>query len=515
MPYKPVKDHPDCKEGKPVGLVGPDGDLMGCHETPEKAMAQAEAIMKNEKKELLAEARKCYDEGMAIPMMMAGPVSFAELEELEDTREIADETAELSYQYHLLSSNILNHSELKNKGPALAALYTEYSNRMQAVGKKELEGEKAEDDGHPVTGEEGDHPPTKKNGSDEKAGKRMAGRMVDKLKQMMGMMQEMMGWATHDDDEEMPMKGFGEGFAIKQINGKPWLITYSTNAFMDREGEIFSTKSLESYVGEAEKKEDRGYFNLWHIPGTDFAKKEWQAVIGRFLIEAGPFLENEQGQKALEFFKQYPDGHPEIAPEGWGCSPEYKYLPEERKTGIYSNIWITRTSTLPRLAAANVWTKGATIMALSEQQKAAALKIFGEDLTAKIVSGAEDATKELEEAGVAHKGEQEVPAQVEVPLDEIATAVTKQLELNFQPISDALQLLGQELAELKTQVKSLEKAKAFEETHETPRYVLSLKRASEAQETVLAEGDKLLAKKPVETAPTDNSGAAHFFPGRK
>jgi hypothetical protein len=454
-----------------------------------------------------------------------------------------------------------------------AAIDKALSSRKWGDGRDSREEVKAEDDaGYLVTGEEGNHLPTKKNGKldhrlmgaayaaltvgfrgnkyegpgkaaaltklkklytsedmplpgdGEKAGRRMAGRMVDKLKDMMSLMKDLMGYAAPEDEEdEMEMEGMPEGMmsmmnkgvAIKQVDGKPWLVTYSTNAFKDREKEIFSTKSLEKYVAESEKNNDKGFYNLWHIPNTDFASKEFQMVRGRFLIEAGPFLDNELGQAALKFFESNPDGHKELAPEGWGCSPEYRYLPEERKSGVYENIWITKTSVLPRLAAANIWTKGTIAMtAISEQQEKAAKLIFGEKVATALLSGADDATKELEDANVDHKGDAETPAVV-VDVDAVAEALAAKMETRLEPYTDALQVLGQQVAELQTQFKSYQKGQEVKENTEAPRYIFQMKRASEALETAVADGDPLKGMKPVEAVKsTDNSGAANFFPAR-
>lgn len=349
---------------------------------------------------------------------------------------------------------------------------------------------------------------------DEKVGRRMNKSMMDRLKSAYDMMAELLGWAQgpEEDDDEDEMKAF----AIKTVNGHPWFVAYSTNAFQDREGEIFSTKSLEKYVTEAEQKQDRGAFNFWHIPGSDFAKKEWQGVVGRFLVEAGPFTDDEKGQAALKFFKEFPDGHPEIAPEGWGCSPEYRYLPEERKSGIYENIWITRTSALPRLAAANIWTNGGVTMALSEAQQKAAKTIFGESLAAQIVAKAEDKTKELEQAGVAHKDTaQQQP--IEIPIDEIAQKILGQLEADFRPFAESLAALAAKVDELGGEVKSLKKTEEVKAENELPRFVFKMlqgQQASQSEKTVVPEGDALRNQKPVEAKPTDKSGAAYFFPAK-
>ncbi len=373
---------------------------------------------------------------------------------------------------------------------------------------------------------------------DEKAGKKIQKGMMAKLKAAWATIKEIMDWAEpqEEDEEDEPMMKFFEGkssVGIKKVGDEYWYVTWSANAFQDREKEIFSTKSLESYVVEAEKKEDRGYFNLWHIGTkaqpdlTDFAEKKWQGVIGRFLVEGGPFLKTEKGKAAFKFFKQYSEGHPDLAPEGWGCSVEYRYLPEERKTGIYKNVWITRTSTLPKLAAANIWTQGGITMALTKEQQKAAELIFGEELTKQIVKTAEDKTKELEEAGVAHKGdastEEEVKEEkpvVEVPAEEvIVQKVAEKMTIDWQPIQELMtslvtnqKNLESEISELKTQLSEKKVEETQKAKDESPKYVWSLmQRASEAEKTIVADDDPLKNKKPQEAVKSDKSGAAHFF----
>ncbi len=304
------------------------------------------------------------------------------------------------------------------------------------------------------------------------------------------------------------------GIAVKDVHGEPWHFTWSTNAFEDREGEIFTTKALEDFVLENEQKEDKGKFNLWHIPGTNFAQKQWQGVIGRFLIEAGPYLDNVAGQAAKEFFTEFSSGHPDFAPEGWGSSPEFRFLPEEReKDGVYHWLWITKTSTLPRAAAANTYTKGNQIMALSKDQEALAVATFGKDFVEMLKIDAETKTAELEEAGVAHKEnetteaetqeaeteettteeETEQPAQeaISVDIDQLAAAVSSQFVLKLEPIAEAIVKMAEGTKELTERVAQLEKQEAVKAQVETPRFTLQLTRASEAVETVVKDGDDL------------------------
>ncbi len=510
MPYSKVK------RGDEWCVIQTDTEeVKKCYDNEDEAndyLAASKANVEDEGKsvkELIAEARKCYYDGSPMPVMSYGPASFAEWDELEEAQEIANDIQELNYRFSASSSIIFQNPEIADKGAALSKLADEYSDRVSQVGSKELEVVPSVDDA--------------------KVGKRIQGKMKDKLRAAWETIKELMDWAEPMDDEISKAFGDSSHFAIKQVNGVPWFMSYSANAFEDREGEIFSTKSLEKYVAEAEETNDKGYFNIWHIgtksnPSlTDFARIEWQGVIGKFLVEAGPFLDNAKGQAALAFFSEYPESHPEIAPEGWGSSVEYKYLKSERETKVYKNIWKTRTSALPRKVAANTWTKG-TIMALSPEQTQAAKAIFGEDLAQQIIKGAEGATKELEEAGVASKEVTTETITEVAPLDEsaIVEKVAKQVGIDFQPIAEALTLIADNqtkhdtmLQELAGRIKSLEKVEDVKTNEETPRFMVSLvNRASQAESTKVADDDPLKDKKPVETQGQPKTGAAAFFPAR-
>jgi hypothetical protein len=327
------------------------------------------------------------------------------------------------------------------------------------------------------------------------------------------------------ETEETEVKLFvnNVGIGQKLVNGELWHFTYSTNAFEDREGETFSTKSLQQYVAAAKEKEDRGYFNLWHLPGTDFARKEWQEVIGRFLVEAGPYLDDERGQAAKEFFEQYGAGHPEIAPEGWGCSPEFRYLPEERATGTYENIWITRTSTLPKMAAANIWTETRQLarkdMSYSEDQIKAAIEVFkDEDFVKSLFNEGETKTAELEAAGVAHKGKgdeetsepEAQPQEIQLNMEELAAEVGKQFQADLTPIAEALVTMASDQKEIKDRLDKLEEIKRIKDKTETPRFVFNLKRASEAEDTIVTDDD-VKNQKPTEAKPKGGDPWAQTF----
>ncbi len=240
-----------------------------------------------------------------------------------------------------------------------------------------------------------------------KAGKRLKTVMIRRLKDAKQTIKEVIGWGEYQDKsfDNLVTMGDKTFVAIKEVDGKPWIITWSSNAFEDRDKEIISTKALEDWSEKINQQEDKGFFNLWHIPDSDFARKEFTMVPGRILVEGGPFLDNEKGQKALEFFTKHLEGHKEIAPEGWGCSIEFKFLPDERATGVFENVEITRTSVLARYAAANIHTQIKEIkMSMTDEQKRAAMVVYGDVLGTSLVSSAESKSKDLEE-NTAHKDE--------------------------------------------------------------------------------------------------------------
>lgn len=391
---------------------------------------------------------------------------------------------------------------------------------------------------------------------EQKAGRRVKKPMLQRLKDAFTTLKEMLAWAEYDETENNNIGGFemkgDTGFALKQVNGKPWIWSWTTNAFVDRDQEIFSTKGLEQYVAEADRKDERGGYNLWHVKGTEFADVAVQGVIGRILVEGGPFRDDAKGKAARVFFEKYPDGHPEYAPEGWGCSPEFRYLPEERKSGVFDNFWITDRAILPKWAAANVQTAGGGIMALTKQQEEMFKAALGEDEFEKIVTSAEKKTEELEQQmafkaldaskvckrlrGMASKADDgmkkalmaladeieggddeedmsdEEEKSAEIDLEELAGHLAKHFDVDISAVVEQTEKQATQIEEQQRQIEALMaelKAKKSDGT----RFVMQLeKRASEAAETVVEDGDHLLKMKPAETLPPKKSGAANFFP---
>jgi hypothetical protein len=240
-----------------------------------------------------------------------------------------------------------------------------------------------------------------------KAGRRVRGDKLGVLKdfqrsirKLMKDLGDVLGWADYKG-EPTPTKAGMKVF--EGPDGKPWLLTWTTNSFEDRDKETFTAKAIEEYVDRHADEESKGDFWFWHLPGTKFGSIAWQGMSGRFLVEAGPFDETPIGETFAEFFKEHPDGHPIIAPEGWGTSHGFTYKAGDRRDGVYDWFEKQETTVLPGHVAANPYNLGMEVFEVDTKQRDALKAIGGEELADLVVQLGEGRTKELEEAGVSFK----------------------------------------------------------------------------------------------------------------
>jgi len=199
----------------------------------------------------------------------------------------------------------------------------------------------------------------------------------------------------------------GIAFAFKALDGSDWWMQWTTNAFQDREGENFQTKALNDFVERHRGEKIKGEFWYRHIPGTKFGDVTWQAMIGRFLVQAGPFDDTLVGQAFKSFFQANPAGHEQIAPEGWGTSHGYQYNATDRKDRVYEWLEIKESTVLPLHAASNPWSPHPRIIQrskeMNEQERKELEQIGGKQLVDLVTREGEQRTKELEGMGVGYK----------------------------------------------------------------------------------------------------------------
>jgi len=280
-------------------------------------------------------------------------------------------------------------------------------------------------------------------------------------------------------------KEFAGGIKVVEgADGEDYWITRTSNAFQDREKEIFSTAALEDYVKQVDEgipagvKEfleerglpstDHGELWLWHIPGSRIGKPRWKAMAGRFLVEIGTFDDTPLGRAAKELFREHG--------EDYRISHSYLYLPEDKESGVYSWLWKFETSPLPAGPEANPWT-GIDVIAqeakeMNEEKKQWLTETFGEELANGILAKADEDSKTLEELGINFKeaedeedaGEEGKKQEETIVMDKdskafemlvkaIAEAVPEHLAVNpmFVEMKDGIEKLGE-------RVEAIEKA---------------------------------------------------------
>lgn len=358
---------------------------------------------------------------------------------------------------------------------------------------------------------------------DEKAGRRVRSDKVSILKSLQEKLvtfidefKTVIGWAEYEDAEDtLPELKGACGFKTFERNGQTWLLTRTTNAFRDREDEIFTTKSIEDYVSRHTGDDEKGRFQFWHIPGTDFGTIHWQGVIGRFLYEAGTFDDTLTGQAFKGFLTGHINGHPEFAPDGWGVSHEYKFFREDRKDGIYEWFDKEKTTVLPIGAASNPYTKMEVSEMLSKQQKEALEGIVGAESAADMIQEGKADTEKLEkETDFKSSDEAEVPESeaegTEKETDEnvksivdavIAELNAEALDAGFKALGEAIQALDIGITALTERVEVIEKAPAVEQKEiAEPRWSWTAQRPSQSEHNTDVTGLKTTGGRTIPNA---------------
>ena len=422
------------------------GKIEGVDDAQKKNLRDRLDAVKAKVKSL--DEKNC-DEGHGPMPVMAygGATSFAAIDAWKGAMQSRMNLDELYSQFRAVQDNIVADDEMSDsdKADAVEKAASDFRSRVAksatAMAMGTREEEQAEEE---------------KEELDEKEGKRLNRSWVDQVKSAVATLTKLLGWASyHDDDENKGGDGDEERMkptkrlmmekaesSFKVFRDKAgalrWL-AFSSNAFKDREGEIFTTKALKEAVAEADKSGERGPLRLYHVPGADIGTCDFQDVVGRFLVESGTFDDTARGRKAAEYFEEAEDEH--------GVSIGYRYEKADRGDKVYDWLQFIERSVAPKAAVANSWTMFKTIGGKVEEKKKAFLdKVLGEDLAKEVIMTAETQTKELE-GEVAFKA---LGEKAQGLVDAIASvsdpAVKAQLETALQGLQTALLEKGKEEA---------------------------------------------------------------------
>lgn len=192
-------------------------------------------------------------------------------------------------------------------------------------------------------------------------------------------------------------------FAVyKDASGAYRWVMLSSNAFRDRDGEIVSTKALEADVARADADGNYGPLRWWHVgvpfgPGLDLGVCDFNAMVGRMLIESGTFKTAAIGQavaaKAGQLQGSIGFTHPANEPD---------------QGGVFWHIHRFERSLVPRGKAANPYTQlyvQEIPMDETKVKELAALLGIPLDQVQSLVTSAQTKEAKLEAAGVAFKAD--------------------------------------------------------------------------------------------------------------
>mgnify|MGYP000899159914 CR=1 FL=1 len=285
-----------------------------------------------------------------------------------------------------------------------------------------------------------------------------------------------------------------------KVIGNHWLITWSNN-FEDRDGEIFTQKSIDQYVARV----DRGVVPppelwVWHTPGTRIGQASWVGRHDHFVLAAGEFDETPQAQAAKAYYQRHA--------HKTGVSHGFTFPATTFDGKHYHSFNTFEITLLPRDAEANRFTslEGVKSMPLDEKKRANLEAVFGKEQAEKILNDLEARGKALEETGVAFKDY--IDATGDEPANPAAAAV-EQVEADLKGLIG--DLIGDSTNDAQLRAAS---AKAFtaltEEVKELRAEVAALKeivdlkpRSASADKDTQITSETLVADVQAQFAKTD------------
>ena len=222
--------------------------------------------------------------------------------------------------------------------------------------------------------------------------------------------------------------GTSGGFTVfKQKGGDYRWVAVSSNAFIDGDKEIVSTKALEE---DAARIGERGPLRWWHEPQLDLGNTDFSGMHGKMLIESGTFNSPEIAraiaQKAKGLSMSVGFVHPHTEPDN---------------DGVFHNIKIFERSLLPVEKASNKFTKFEIVEdnTMNETKYKALQDLVGDALVAKILATAAVSEKEAMDEGLRFK-EKKVASE-----DNLSVLTKEELDELFE---EALAETKKELGEL-------------------------------------------------------------------
>jgi hypothetical protein len=190
---------------------------------------------------------------------------------------------------------------------------------------------------------------------------------------------------------------------FKGNDGKWYWIAKYTNAYQDKEGEIFTEKAHEEYIQRMDMGlVDKPELWVWHTKGTKHGKADTVFGVGRIMVAFGHFDDTPEAQKAIKYYQKNADkiklSHGAIAPK-WAIHD-----------GLIESYNTFEISTLPNGAESNPYTSYEVIKAMQPDPKKVDMvaQVLGKEAADKLITGTAEYSKSLDDMLVRYKDNAQV-----------------------------------------------------------------------------------------------------------
>jgi len=221
------------------------------------------------------------------------------------------------------------------------------------------------------------------------------------------------------EQEDMPLPSEKSFTVFKSDDGSYRWIARTTTAYRDRDGEIITTKALETDAARMTATNQYGPLRYWHLgqpdpfdptapwgAGVDIGDCDYSTVLGRTSIESGTF-------KSVDIGKAFAN-----AADEYELSPGFFHpVDQPTQAGEYEEIRRFERSVVPIKygRASNLFT-GMTVkeQKMDQNEYERRMKAFAADMQSKgvppevagaVVAGMEQADKSAQAQGVAYKAD--------------------------------------------------------------------------------------------------------------
>lgn len=486
MPVKVKKD------GDKWCVTEPDGSVVKCHSTEEKAKAQAAAINANtEKEDSRAEKHSSY-------YLPYNATSFDDVDAVKLASEKSEAISELTRNYTMLVDNIVYSDEDENKLGLIRNVSDQFIDRLEALSK---------------------------NNSSEEKGASLISKFINVVGGALGIREK----------SGAEVGGESDWFVYKDSGGTyRWVATYS-NMYRDSDNppEIISSDSHRNFARMVkEGVVPLPKLWLWHTKEWEFGQSEWVKYDEDGFAVAGGYIYDDP--VCIAVAKSISKMGDVLVSHGM---PRRSITRNESDPTIIQTHITQEVSPLPGWAAANKLTgfevlgddKENKNMAFSKDDRKELLEQYGvsgdildalEERNAKAKQLADKAGLESKEADAAAVSEeadappatdaqpaesQDEPKQpAETPEIDVQGQIDGELKEVLQGTLELVSHLGQEVKELKEAITKLseeEEDRIAEKAQMTSlASMLDITRASViGKESARVDGRTALAKdKPVE-----------------